>query len=130
MMLVGRDAERATIGDLLEEARAGRSSALVLRGDPGVGKTALLEETAGRADDMHLLRARGVESESDLPFAAIHALLRPALARVDDLPPAQAEALRGALGLGEGRGGERFLVYTACLTLLSELAERRPVLCL
>ncbi|MGE0027902.1 MAG: LuxR C-terminal-related transcriptional regulator, partial [Thermoleophilia bacterium] len=64
------------------------------------------------------------------PFAAIHALLRPALARVDDLPPALAEALRGALGLGEGRGGERFLVYTACLTLLSELAERRPVLCL
>ena len=129
-MLYGRDAERAAIGGLLESARDSRSGALVLRGEAGIGKTALLEDTRDRAGDMHVLWARGVRSESELPFAGVHQLLRPALQHLDQLPPPQADALRGALGLGEPRGEERFLVFAGCLSLLSELAERRPVLCL
>src|SRR5262249_13873804 len=83
-----------------------------------------------RAADMHVLTARGVESESELPFAALHQLLRPALDQLAGLPPPQSSALRGALGLEVGRSDQRFLVFAACLSLLAELAERRPVLCL
>jgi DNA-binding CsgD family transcriptional regulator len=79
---------------------------------------------------MHVLSARGVESESELPFAALHKLMRPALDHLDNLPGPQAVALRRALGLQEGAADERFLIFAACLSLLSELAERRPVLCL
>ena len=79
---------------------------------------------------MHVLSARGVESESELPFAALQQLLRPALGLLDRLPAPQAAALRSALGLADGGGQERFLIYSACLSLLSELAEERPVLCL
>jgi AAA ATPase domain len=129
-MLFGRDAERAEIGTLLDAARQGRSGVLVLRGEPGVGKTALLEDARDRAADMYVLTARGVESESELPFATVHQLVRPGLDLMERLPARQAAALRGALGLGDGAGEERFLVFAACLTLLSELAERRPVLCL
>jgi DNA-binding CsgD family transcriptional regulator len=129
-MLYGRDSERARIGELLEAARASRSAALVLRGEAGIGKSALLEDTRERAAGMHVLAARGVESESELAFAALHQLLRPALGDVDRLPPPQATALRSALGLEEGGGQKRFLVFSACLSLLSELADRRPVLCL
>ena len=129
-VLYGRDAERARIGELLEAARASRSGVLVLRAEPGVGKTALLDDTRERAGDMHVLSARGVETESELPFAAIHQLLRPALEYVERIPAPQADALRGALGLAGGAVHERFLVFAACLSLLSELADRRPVLCL
>jgi DNA-binding CsgD family transcriptional regulator len=129
-VLFGRDREREQIGALLAGARGSRSAALVLRGEPGVGKSALLADARSRADGMHVLGARGVESESELPFAALHQLLRPALDRIDQLPALQAGALRGALGLAEGSGEERFLVFAACLSLLSELAEERPVLCL
>ena len=117
-MLYGRDAERALIGALLDAARASRSGALVLRGEPGAGKTALLEDARERAVGMQVLWARGVESESELPFAALQQLLRPALGGLDGLPAPQAAALRSAFGLEEGAGLERFLVYTACLTLL------------
>jgi predicted ATPase len=82
-VLYGRDVERASIGALLEGARAGRSGALVVRREPGIGKTALLEDTRERAVDMHVLRARGVESESELPFAALHQLVRPPLSHLD-----------------------------------------------
>jgi DNA-binding CsgD family transcriptional regulator len=129
-VLHGRVLERDRIGALLDAARDSRSGALVLRGDPGIGKSALLEDARERASDMHVLSARGVESESELPFAALHQLLRPALGPLDQLPAAQAEALKGALGLGDGSTHERFLVFAACLSLLSELAERQPVLCL
>ncbi len=129
-MLVGRDAERSRIGTLLDQARASRSGALVLRGEPGVGKTALLEDARERAGDMQVLTARGIESELELPFAGLHQLVRPALDLIDRLPGPQAAALGGALGLAERGGDDRFLVSAACLTLLSELSERRPVLCL
>jgi DNA-binding CsgD family transcriptional regulator len=129
-MLIGRDAERAAIGALLEAVRASRSSTLVVRGEPGMGKTALLEDAREQASDMRVLSARGVESESDLPFAALHQLIRPALPLLEALPRPQADALRGALGLSERAGDDRFLISAACLTLLSELAEQGPVLCL
>jgi DNA-binding CsgD family transcriptional regulator len=129
-VLYGRDRERARIGALLEAARASQSNALVIRGEPGIGKSALLEDTRERATDMHVLTVRGVQSESELPFAALHQLFRPVLGHVDHLPGPQAEALRAALGLAESTGQERFLVFAACLSLLSELAERRPVLCM
>jgi DNA-binding CsgD family transcriptional regulator len=130
VVLYGRDAERAEIGALLDAARDSRSGVLVLRGEAGIGKTALLEDARQRADDMHVLAARGVESESELPFAGLHQLLRAALSLLDRLPEPQSAALRGALGLVDRQGDDRFLISLACLTLLSELAERRPVLCL
>jgi len=129
-VLYGRDAERQAVLELLEAARDSRSGALVVRGEPGIGKSALLEDARQQAHDMHVLSARGIESESELPFAALDQLLRPALPLVEQLPLPQAAALRAALGLAEGSGHERFLVFAACLSLLSELAEERPVLCL
>jgi DNA-binding CsgD family transcriptional regulator len=130
VLLLGRDGERAEVGALLDAARASRSGALVVRGEAGVGKTALLEDARERAVDMHVLGARGVESELELPFAALHQLLRPALGHLERLPEPQAAALGAALGLTAGPAPERFLVFAACLSLLSELSERRPVLCL
>ena len=129
-MLHGRDDERDAIGALLEGARASRSAALVIRGEAGVGKTALMDDTRERAAEMLVLTTRGIESESELAYAGLYGLLRPALDRLGDLPEPQARALGSALGMAEGAGQERFLVYSACLTLLSDLAERRPVLCL
>jgi predicted ATPase len=101
-VLFGRDDERAAIGALLAAARASESGALVVRGEAGIGKTALLADALDRAADMHVLSARGVESESELPFAALHQLLRPVLGHLEKLPAPQATALRGALGLQEG----------------------------
>jgi AAA ATPase domain len=129
-VLFGRDRERTRIGALLEAARASRSGALVIRGDPGIGKTALLEDARERAADMRVLSARGVQSESELPFAALYQLFRPALAVIPSVPAQQAEALQGALGIGESTLRERFLIFAGCLSLLSELAERQRVLCL
>jgi len=129
-MLSGRDREREQLRVLLENARSSQSAALVIRGEPGVGKTALLQDTRDRATDMHVLTARGVESESELPFAALHQLFHSSLRYAERLPPPQAAALNAALGLGDGQAQERFLVSAASLSLLSELAERRPVLCL
>src|SRR3954468_25065688 len=98
-MLYGREPECAQLSALLDAARTSRSGALVLRGEAGVGKTALLEEVRARASGMHVLTARGVESESELPFAGLHQLIRPAVPLLDFLPEPQARALRGALGL-------------------------------
>ena len=95
-----------------------------------MGKTALLEDARERARDMQVLAARGVEAESELPFAGLHQLVRPALHLLERLPEPQAAALQGAFGLRQRAGEDRFLISVACLTLLSELAETRPVLCL
>jgi DNA-binding NarL/FixJ family response regulator len=129
-MLYGREAERSLIGELLDGARESRSGVLVLVGEPGLGKSALLDDARERATDMRVLSSRGVESEAQLPFAALHQLLRPALRSVDKLPEPQARALRRALGLEGGGGDDRFLVSVAVLSLLAEAAERRPLLCL
>jgi DNA-binding CsgD family transcriptional regulator len=129
-VLVGRDAERARIGALLDAARGSHSGALVVRGEPGIGKTALLEDAATRAAGMRVLRARGLEAESELAFAGLHQLLLPALDLLERLPGPQSAALQAAFGLAEHPGDDRFLISVACLTLLSELAEAAPVLCL
>lgn len=129
-MLYGRDEELGLVIELLEGARVSRSGVLVIRGEPGIGKTALLESAREHADDMLVLASRGVESESQLPFAGLHQLLAPALRLIRRLPDPQARALQGALGLAEPSTDSRFLISAACLTLLAELAEERPVLCL
>ena len=132
-MLHGRDVERATIDRLLTDARTSRSGALVLRGEAGVGKSALLSYAEQRATGFLLLHGLGVESESELAFAALHQLLRPVLSRIDRLPAPQAAALAGAFGLDsphDGQPSDRFLIAVGALSLLAEVAEERPVLCL
>jgi DNA-binding CsgD family transcriptional regulator len=129
MQLYGRDAELAALSDLLDRARQGTSGTLVLRGDPGIGKTALAGHLIGRADGFRVIRGAGIEEESELPFAGLHLLLRPALDRIDALPGVQAEALRGALGLAKAGAPDRFLVGLAVLSLLAELAAEQPLLC-
>jgi DNA-binding CsgD family transcriptional regulator len=128
-MLYGRDAERSAIAALLNAARKSRSGVLVLRGQAGAGKSALLRDAVTQAADMQVLEARGVESEAELAFAGLHQLLRPVLGQVDRLPPPQATALRAAFGLQQGKGKDRFLVSLAVLGVLAEVAEQRPVLC-
>ncbi|MEU6036156.1 AAA family ATPase [Actinomadura sp. NPDC047616] len=139
-MLYGREAELAEIDRLLADARAGRSGALVVRGEAGIGKSALLEHaehTAANADDgaprTRVLRVTGVEAEQDIPFAGLHQLLWPVQERIRALPPVHAQTLQAVLGLCAGvehRPGDRFAAGLALLTLLADLAERQPVLCL
>jgi DNA-binding CsgD family transcriptional regulator len=129
-VLYGRDLERSRVGELLDGARASRSAVLVISGEPGVGKSALLEDARDQAGGMRVLSGAGVESEAQLPFAALHQIVRPVLGHVDSLPQPQAAALRGALGLAAGVGEDRFLVSLAVLSLLAEAAEERPLLCL
>ena len=128
-MLYGRDLERARIGELLADARSSRSAVLVISGEPGVGKSALLEDAREQAEGMLILSGSGVESETHLPFAALHQIVRPVLSHIEDIPQPQAAALQGALGLAPG-GSDRFLVSAAALSLLAEAAERQPLLCL
>jgi DNA-binding CsgD family transcriptional regulator len=129
MGLHGRDTEQATLGELLHRAREGASGALVVRGDPGIGKTALLQAVIERADGFRVLRAAGTEEESGLPYAGLHLLLRPVLDRAGALPQVQAEALDGALGLAKAEQPDRFLVGLAVLSLLAEAATGQPLLC-
>src|SRR5947209_3578191 len=105
-MLLGRDRERREIGAVLDRARNGGSAVLALTGEPGIGKTALLEEAAEQAADMHRLRARGVESEAQIPFASLLELLRPALGMLELIPEPQAAAIEAALALRPGHAQE------------------------
>jgi DNA-binding CsgD family transcriptional regulator len=127
--LRGRDAECATLDRLFEAVRGGESRALVVRGEPGVGKTALLDYSIGSAPDLRVLRAAGVESEMELAFASLQHLCAPLLDRLERLPGPQQDALRVAFGLSGGQAPDRFLVGLAALSLLSEVAEERPLLC-
>jgi DNA-binding CsgD family transcriptional regulator/tetratricopeptide (TPR) repeat protein len=129
-MLHGRDRECARLDGLLDAARAGRSGALVLRGEAGIGKSALLDYAAEHADGFRVLRGEGIDSESEFPFAAVHQLLRPVSSRIDHLPPRQRVAVEAAFGLGPATGDDKFLVSLGILSLLSEVAEQQPVLCL
>ena len=126
-MLVGREPERGDVERVLERARSGESATLALVGEPGIGKTALLDHAAERAGGMRLLRARGVESEAQIPFASLLELLRPALGVIDRIPEPQALALEGALALRPARARERFAVDAATLSLLAAYAEQGAV---
>ena len=129
MVLLGRDGERAELHRLLAGLDQSSSAVLVIRGEAGVGKTALLEDTIASADGMRVLQLTGIESEMELGFAALHALLLPLLGRLDTLPVPQRTALQSAFGLVNGEPPERFLVGLATLTLLSDAGNERPVLC-
>ena len=118
------------IDGLLEAATRGDSGSVVLRGEAGIGKSALLDYAAERATGMQVLRVTGMEDESDLAFSGLHALLWPILGRLDELPVPQREALAAALGLGPPEGSERFLISAGVLSLLAAAAEERPVVCL
>jgi AAA ATPase domain len=128
VQLVGREREVAVLRATVARAVAGDGGSLVLRGEPGVGKSALLDAAAADAGSARVLRIAGSESEVDLGYAALLGLLRPVFAGLDGLQPRQRAALAAALGLGEGVGSlDRFLVNAAALTLLADAAATRPL---
>ena len=128
-MLLDRLPERAALSQLLEAARAGRSGVLVVRGEPGVGKTALLDWAVESAAGLRVVRVAGVESEMELAFAAVQQLCAPMLDQLGGLPDPQRAALGVAFGLSAGAAPDRFLVGLAVLSLVSGVAERQPLLC-
>ncbi|HEX3802816.1 MAG TPA: AAA family ATPase [Solirubrobacteraceae bacterium] len=129
-MLIGRGAQRAVIDRVLATAAAGRNAAVALAGAPGIGKTALLEYAARRAGGMTVLRARGIESEAQIPFASLLELLRPALPMLGQLSAPQTVALEQAFALRPGLAQDRFAVGAATLGLVAACADERPVLLL
>ena len=131
VVLVGRPAEREALGGLLAKAAEGYSGALVLRGEAGVGKTALLDDTlaAAAADGMQTARLTGVEAETQLGYAGLHRFLLPFADDVERLPVPQRDALRSTFGLVAGPPADRFLVALAVLTLLAEVASTAPLVC-
>jgi DNA-binding CsgD family transcriptional regulator len=128
-VLHGRREERQALERLLAAVRDGQGRALAITGAPGVGKTALLESAIRSAPGFRIVRAAGVESEMELAFAALHQLCEPMLDRLDGLPVPQRDALGVAFGLSAGNAPDRFLVGLAVLSLLSEVAEEQPLLC-
>jgi DNA-binding CsgD family transcriptional regulator len=128
--LTGRRAERGVLDRLIEAVRAGESQALVLHGEAGVGKTALLEYLAAQAPGCRVARAVSVQSEMELAFAGLHQLCAPMLDRLEHLPVPQRDALRSTFGMSPGPAPDRFLVGLAVLSLLSEVAEEQPLVCL
>ena len=128
--LRGRGTERAALDRLLAEARAGQSRVLVLHGEAGVGKTALLDYLHEQASGFRVARAAGVESEMELAFAGLHQLCTPMLSKLAGLPGPQRDALGTAFGLNTGEAPDRLLVGLAVLGLLSEVAEELPLVCL
>src|SRR5438552_1615569 len=127
-MLLGREPELLAIDQALAAARLGTSSRLLIRGEPGIGKTALLEHAVSQAAPMRVLAARGVEFEADVPFAGLHELLHPTLVLLDRLPQRHAAALRSSLGLGPRIEADRLIIGAAALGLISAYAEERPLL--
>jgi hypothetical protein len=128
--LLGRRAETAALDQMIAAVREGESRVLVVRGDAGVGKTALLDHVARSARNVRVLRAAGVESEMELAFATLHQLCMPLLDRLSRLPDPQREALETVFGVRAGTPPDRFLVGLAVLSLMSDLSEERPLLCL
>src|SRR3954470_4660144 len=125
-----RASEREILDRLLAQVREGQSAVLVMRGEPGIGKTALLRYAARHASGFRVAQVTGVQAEMELPFAGIHQLCAPLLAQLAGLPQPQQDALNVALGLASGDVPDRFLVGLAVLGLLSAAAEERPLLCL
>src|SRR5262245_38031516 len=115
---------------MLDDARSGRSGALVVRGEAGVGKTALLEYAVSRAGEARVLHALGVETEAEFAFSGLHELVYPLLHLLGELPPVQAAALRGALALAEAQGVGRLYVGAATLSLLAAGGDDTPLVCI
>ena len=128
--LAGRRDELSVLGALVDAVREGESRVLVVRGEPGVGKTTLLEHVAGQELRCQVARAAGVQSETELAFAGLHQLCAPMLGRAERLPLPQQDALKTAFGLVAGPPPDRFIVGLAALNLLSEVAGERPLICL
>jgi DNA-binding CsgD family transcriptional regulator len=129
-VLLDRALERGQIDRVLDLARQGRSAALVLQGEPGIGKTTLLDYAVESGRDFETVRVLGIESEAELGFAALHQLVLPFAAGLGSLPVPQRDALAGALGLRRADSPDRFLLALAALTILADAATRRPLLCI
>src|SRR6185312_11085642 len=127
--LRGRTSECALLDDLVSAIRRGASRSLVLRGEAGIGKTALLEYLIASAPDATVVRAVGVQSDMELAFASLHQLCGPLLDGLEGLPAPQRQAMEIVFGLTAGEAPDRFLVGLAVLSLFSEVAEQRPLLC-
>src|SRR4051794_3540762 len=127
--LLGRPSEQVVLDGMLENVRGGQSAVVVIRGDAGVGKTALARYAVDQASGFRIAHIAGVESEMELPFAGLHQLCGPMLGHLDALPQPQRDALRVAFGLCPGDAPDRFLVALATLTLLAAAAEEQPLLC-
>jgi len=127
--LLGRRREFAVLERLLDTARGGHGAIIVVHGDPGVGKTALLELTIEVGEDFRVVRTAGVEGEMELDYAALQQLCAPIMGFAERLPDPQRDALDVAFGLSAGNGSSPFLVGLALLGLLSEAAEKQPLLC-
>src|SRR5918999_4641099 len=127
---LGRTREGEVLEQLFADVRQGQSAVLVVRGEAGIGKTALLRHAARQASDFRVAQIAGVEAEMELPFAGLHQLCAPMFARLDALPKPQRDALSVALGRSSGGTPDRFLVALAVLSLLSAVAEEEPLLCL
>lgn len=128
--MTGRRAERAALDQLVAALRAGESRSLVIHGEAGIGKTALLDYLATRETGVRVLRAAGVESEMELAYAGLHQLCAPFLDRLDRLPAPQRDAMQVAFGISSGPAPDQFVFGLGLLGLLSQLAEERPLLCL
>ena len=125
-MLHGRRREQARLDRLLEAVRAGESGVLVVRGEPGIGKTALLDYVVSRASGCRVERAAGVQTEMELAFAGLHQLCAPMLDRLERLPVPQRDTLATAFGTRSGNAADRFLIGLAVLRLFSDAAEEQP----
>src|SRR5271170_6019929 len=128
--LADRLPERAVLDSVLTAARAGQSRVLVVHGEPGIGKSELIEYLAGRATGCQVVRVAGVQSEMELAFAGLHQVCSSMLVHLEGLPGPQQDALRAALGIDAGQAPDLFLVGLAVLGLVSEAAGERPVVCL
>ncbi|MGH3410035.1 MAG: AAA family ATPase, partial [Streptosporangiaceae bacterium] len=127
--LFGRIGELEILGQLIANVRSGQSVVLVVRGEAGIGKTALLRYLIDEASGFRVARGAGVESEMELPFAGLHQLCAPMLGRLGSLPEPQRRGLSVAFGLASGDSPDRFLVALAALSLMAETSEERPLLC-
>ena len=127
--LLGRTAELEILDQLIANVRSGQSAVLVVRGEPGIGKTALLRHLIGQASGFRVIRAAGVESEMELPFAGLHQLCAPMLGRLDSLAEPQRHGVSVAFGLASGHNPDPFLVALGALSLMAETSEEQPLLC-
>ena len=128
--LIGRNREREVLDRLLTDVQANRSRVLVVRGEAGIGKSALLDYLSDRASGCQIARAAGTEAEIELPFASLHQLCAPLFGSIDRIPAPQQDALSAALGVGARGSTDRFVVGLAALGLLSEAAKEKPLICL